>query len=163
MNKIFKKIVFIFLVIFSIYSNVGSEEEKLKIGILVPLSGDNRELGESIIKATRLAIQDINVNKLEMYPRDTGSNPTQALKAAKELREMGINIIIGPIFYKSLAYLDEVENMTFISLTNKTIKLPRNVISAGVNASSQIEAIKKFIELNEIKKTIFLTPKLSYE
>ena len=41
--------------------------------------------------------------------------------------------------------------------------IPKNVISSGINATSQLNAIKKFIELNEIKKTIFLTPKLNYE
>ena len=76
---------------------------------------------------------------------------------------MGIKIVIGPIFYKSLEYLEEVPEVTFISLTNKTIELPNNVISGGVNATSQLNTIKKFIETNEIKKTIFLTPKLDYE
>jgi len=163
MNKIFKKIVFMILIILSIHSNAVSEEIKLKIGVLVPMSGNNSELGQLIIKAVRLAIKDIDANKLEIYPKDTASDPTQALNSAKEFKQMGINIIIGPIFHKSLIYLDEVEDLTFISLTNKTIDLPKNVISAGVNASSQLEAIKKFIELNEIKKTIFLTPKLNYE
>jgi len=100
---------------------------------------------------------------LEIYPKDTGSSPDKALKSAKELRDMGINIVIGPVFYKSLIYLDEVVDVTFISLTNKTIDVPNNVITGGVNALSQVVAIKKFIEENEIKKTIFLTPKIDYE
>ena len=163
MNKIFKKIVFVFLVIFSVHLNALAEEEKIKIGVMVPMSGNNSELGQLIIKAIRLAIKDINLAKLEIYPKDTGSDPNQTLKAAKEFKEMGINIVIGPVFYKNLIYLDEVENLTFLSLTNKNIDLPKNVISAGINASSQLSAIKKFIELNKIEKPIFLTPKLNYE
>ena len=76
---------------------------------------------------------------------------------------MGIKIVIGPIFYNSLDYLDELKDITFISLTNKTINLPENVISSGINSTSQLNAIKKFVEMNELKKTIFLTPKLDYE
>ena len=53
--------------------------------------------------------------------------------------------------------------MIFVSLTNQTMNLPNNVISSGVNATSQLNTIKKFIELNEFNKTIFLTPKLDYE
>ena len=34
---------------------------------------------------------------------------------------MGIKIVIGPVFYKNLIYLDEIENITFLSLTNKTL------------------------------------------
>ena len=67
------------------------------------------------------------------------------------------------MFYESLSYLDEVDNITFLSLTNKTINLPNNIISSGINATSQINAIKKFIEQIELKKTIFLVPEIDYE
>ena len=162
MNKIFKKIVFIFLFFFSLSLNVNAQE-KLKIGLLVPMTGDNKELGKLIIQSTRIALKDIKTNNLEIYPRDTGSNPTTTLQSASELKEMGIKIVIGPVFYNSSIYLNELEDINFISLTNKTVDLPKNVISSGVNAASQINAIKKFIELNDIEKTIFLTPKLDYE
>ena len=76
---------------------------------------------------------------------------------------MGINIVIGPVFYENIIYLDEVKNITFLSLTNKTLQVPKNVVSAGINSTSQLNTIKKFIELNEIKKTIFLIPNLNYD
>ena len=163
MSKIFKIIILVFTIIFSMNLKINSAEEKIKIGILVPMTGNNKELGQSIVKATKLALKDINTDQIEIYPKDTGSDPSLTLKAAKEFNEMGIKIVIGPIFYKNLIYLNEVENIIFLSLTNKTIDLPSNVISSGVNATSQLNAIKKFIKLNEINKTIFLTPKLDYE
>jgi len=100
-----------------------------------------------IIKSIRIALKDINSKNLEIYPKDTNSNPTKTINAANELKEMGVNIVIGPVFYNSLSYLDEVEGMTFVSLTNKTLNLPKNVISSGINATSQINAIKKFTEI----------------
>ena len=163
MKKNFKNLIFIFLIIFSIHSHANSENDKLKIGVLVPLSGDNKKIGEQIIKATKLALKDINAKKIEIYPKDTGSNPTQTLTSASEFLNMGINIVIGPVFYESLSYLDEIDNITFLSLTNKTINLPKNIISSGINATSQINAIKKFIEQIELKKTIFLVPEIDYE
>ena len=163
MKKNFKNLIFIFLIIFSIHSHANSENDKLKIGVLVPLSGDNKEIGEQIIKATKLALKDINTKKIEIYPKDSGSNPTQTLTSASEFLNMGINIVIGPVFYESLSYLDEIDNITFLSLTNKTINLPKNIISSGINATSQINAIKKFIEQIELKKTIFLVPEINYE
>jgi len=36
-------------------------------------------------------------------------------------------------------------------------------VSSGINATSQLNAIKKFLKLNEIKKTIFLMPQENYE
>ena len=163
MNNIFKNFFFIFLTIFLTNSNVSSEEKKIKIGVLVPMTGENKELGQLIIKSTRMALEDINTNILEIYPKDTASDPNQTLKSAQEFIEMGIDIVVGPIFYKSLIYLDELENITFLSLTNKIVDLPKNVISSGINATSQLNTIKKFIKSNDLKKTIFLMPKQNYE
>ncbi len=163
MIKIFKKLTFIFLIFFSIFINSYAEENKLKIGMLVPMTGDDKKIGQQIIKATRMALKDIDSDIIEIFPKDTGSNPTLALKSAKEIQQMGIDIVIGPVFYKSLTYLDELENITFLSLTNKTIDIPKNIISSGINATSQLMTIKKFIDLNEFQKTIFLSPKVDYE
>ena len=158
--KIFTLTFFSFLIQ---YSPVFPFEEKIKIGLLVPLSGDNKEIGQQIIKSTRIALKDINSKNIEIIPKDTKSNPTQTIKSANEFKEMGIKIVIGPVFYKSLEYLDEVEDIIFVSLTNKNVNLPKNIISAGINATSQLNTIKKFIDMNDVKKTIFLTPELNYE
>jgi len=164
MYKYFK--IFVWIVISFFYLNsltVSFAEEKIRIGLLIPLTGKDKDIGQQIIKSTRIALKDINSNNLEIYPKDTKSNPKQAIKSAYELKEMGIKIIIGPVFYSSLEYLNEIEDLTFVSLTNKTLNLPKNILSGGVNATSQLNAIKKFLKLNDIKKTIFLTPKVDYE
>ena len=100
---------------------------------------------------------------MKFIPRDTKSNPADTLRAARELGELGIEIIIGPVFNKNQAYLDELKEITFISLTNKGGNKSKNIINAGINATSQLNTIKKFLKLNEIKKTIFLTPDLEYK
>jgi ABC-type branched-subunit amino acid transport system substrate-binding protein len=138
-------------------------QEKIKIGLLVPMTGENKEIGESIIKAVGLAVKDIDNNLIEIFPKDTASKANQTLKSAFELSEMGIKIVIGPVFYESLTYLDEMKNLTFLSLTNKTLDFPKNVISAGINSTSQFNTIKKFLETNQIQRTIFLTPIQDYE
>ena len=168
MNKIFKLFLiiifnFLLMTIQSVSEDKKSTDKKIKIGLLVPLSGDNSKLGEQIIKAVRLALKDINNNQIEIYPKDTQSDPNKTLISALELEKIGINLIIGPIFYDNLIYLNQVDNVTFLSLTNKTLDLPKNVISSGINSTSQINTIKKFIELNEIKKSIFLIPNLNYD
>ena len=163
MNKIFKIILIFFLCIFSPSRIANADEDKIKIGLLIPISGDNKNLGRLIIKSTRMALQDINNEKIEIYPKDTASSPEQTLQSAIQLKDQGIKIVIGPIFYKSLIYLNDVQDLTFLSLTNKTEELPNNVISSGVNATSQLKTIKKFVELNEIQKPILLTPDLSFK
>ena len=162
MNKIIK-IILSLSIVFLILPEKAQTSEKIKIGLLVPLSGKNAEIGQSIIRATQLAINKINNFSIEILPKDTKSSPEATLRSAKELDQLGVKLIIGPVFNDSLVYLDELKDITFLSLTNKIIDNPKNIISAGINASSQLKTIKKFIELNEIKKTIFLTPDVSFK
>jgi uncharacterized protein YdcH (DUF465 family) len=161
--KIFIKII-IFLCLVSVLNiQKTSAEEKIKIGLLVPTTGQHSEIGKSIIKSVRLAINKINDPLIEILPRDTQSNPLITLRKAKELNEIGVKIIIGPVFNKNLIYLDEIKDVIFLSLTNKTINNPKNIISTGINSRSQFNTISKFQKINEIEKTIILIPKENYK
>ena len=163
MNKLNKIIFHIFISLVLSFLNTVTATEKIKIGLLVPMTGSNKDLGQSIIKAVSLAVKDIDSNLIEIIPKDTATRPNQTLKSAFELKEMGVKVVIGPIFYESLTYLDEMKELTFLSFTNKTLDLPKNVISAGINSTSQLNTIKKFLEINNIERTIFLTPMQDYE
>ena len=163
MNKISKLIISTIIIIFYLINSYANEDTKLKIGLLIPISGENYELGQSIIKAVRMAMKDINTDKLEIVIKDTNSDPATTLKSANELKLEGINLTIGPVFFESLKYLDEIEDMIFLSFTNQTIDLPKNVRSSGVNSTSQLNTIKRFLDNNEIDHTIFLISNLNYE
>ena len=161
--KIFIKII-IFLCLVSVLNiQKISAEEKIKIGLLVPITGQHSEIGKSIIKSVRLAINKIDNPLIEILPRDTQSNPSITLRKAKELNEIGVKIIIGPVFNKNLIYLDEIKDVIFLSLTNKIINNPKNIISTGINSGSQFNTISKFQKINEIEKTIILIPKENYK
>ena len=163
MNKFFKILFSIFLVLLFETSISYSEETKIKIGVLVPLSGENASLGKQILNSIRMALIDIKNNDIEIYPKDTRSDPDVTLSSALEFEKMGISLVIGPVFYKNLLFLDKVNSITFLSLTNKTLDLHKNIISSGINSSSQLNTIKKFLEKNGIKKTIFLIPNSNYD
>ena len=162
MQKIIK-IILLITFIFSVSLGKAIADKKIRIGLLVPLTGKYSQIGQSIIKSTQLAINKINNPSIEIIPKDTKSDPRITLAAAKELSRLDIRIVIGPVFNENLIYLDELSELTFLSLTNKNNNDSKNIISAGINATSQLNAIKKFIKLNEIKKTIFLTPDVSYK
>jgi hypothetical protein len=161
MKTLFKTILFI---IFSILisSNKVFADNKIRIGLVVPLSGEYSFVGESIIKSVRLALNHINDERFEIVPEDSGANPIDTLRASKKLYTQGTKIIIGPVFNESSRYLDELKEITFISLTNKIYGNPPNVISAGVNAISQLNTIDKFRKINEIERSIILIPKTHY-
>ena len=149
----------VFLLIFSFNSFAT---EKIKIGLVIPLSGENKELGQTILKSVRLAINDINDNRIVIVPKDNQSDPNKTLEVSKELYKEGIKIIIGPIFKKNTFKLNQLsDDLIFLSFTNKIDESQKNILSAGVNSVSQFNAIKKFQSLNKIERSYLLAPNTS--
>ena len=151
MKKLFTLLILTYL-LFTINSSAVNEDlnknnledsNVLKVGVLLPLSGEFQSIGESFLKAIQLALYDISNENIKIYPKDSKGNALNSYQAAKEFEEQGINIVIGPIFYESLERLGEINKITFISLTNKTKEVPKNTIAFGVNIDSQIDVLKK--------------------
>ena len=114
-------------------SKSDSDNRKmLKVGVLLPLSGEFENIGHSFLRAIQLALYDIPNKNIKIYLKDNKSNSIDAYKAAKEFEKLGIKIVIGPIFYESLEKLDEINNITFISFTNKTKNIPKNIIQGDL-------------------------------
>ena len=157
MNALIK--LFNILIFVISFNNNAFSEDKVKIGLVVPLSGEFREIGSSIVNSIRLALNSIDDEKIEILPRDSKGKPETALKVSKQLFEdENIKIIIGPVFKSSTLYLNELPDVTFLSLTNTLKDLHSNVISSGVNAISQLQTIIKFQKSEQLKNTLVLIP-----
>ena len=110
MNIIIKYFFYTIFYYLLVTTALTANETKIKIGLLVPLSGDNSQVGNEIVEAVRLALKDINNHQIEIYPKDTKSDPSQTLISAIELEKNGIDLVIGPVFYDSLAFLGDINN-----------------------------------------------------
>ena len=124
----------------------SNDKKLLKVGVLLPLSGEFQDIGESFLKAIQLALYDISNENIKIFLKDSKGNPLGTYKAAKEFEKEEIKIVIGPIFHENLEKLNEVNTITFISLTNKTSNIPKNVIAFGVNIESQINILKEYFK-----------------
>ena len=153
-------LVIIFLVISTKIANANSE---IKIGLLAPFSGEFKNVGNSVFGSARIALNKINNDNINILPRDTKGKNLETLKQVEQLYIEGVRIFIGPVFNKNLKGLEKFQDAYFLSLTNKILKNPKNVISAGINARSQFNAIKKYQKINELKKTLILIPKKDYK
>ena len=117
-----KFIIIITYILVFFNSNLLSNENNntLKIGLLAPLSGEYKDLGNSLLYSLQLALDEIGDKNVHVIPRDSGSNDKKKLSnAVKEIQEQGANIIIGPIDK------EEVNNLVsyFISKGYKDSKI----------------------------------------
>jgi len=167
------KTLFTFLILvylsFTINISAATQDEKkiedervLKVGVLLPLSGKFQDIGESFLKAIQLALYDISDENIKIFPKDSKGSPLGAFQAAKEFEKQDIEIVIGPIFFESLEKLGEISNITFISLTNKTNIVSKNIIAFGININSQIDILRKYFDEIKVSKTLLLSPNSEY-
>ena len=161
MKKMFKIILSYLLITFNtfVFASESKKEDVLKIGALLPLSGELKSLGEDMLYAINLALHDIDNPKIKIYPKDSGSKKEKIIQACKEFRDQNIKVIIGPTDSEFFKELDNFNDLIFISLSNINSQQKKNIIMMGINLESQLIAIKKLIKKEKKKKTVILYPK----
>jgi ABC-type branched-subunit amino acid transport system substrate-binding protein len=163
MKKKFVTIITYILIFFN--SNALSNENNniLKIGLLAPLSGEYKELGESLLYSLQLALDEIGDKNVYIIPRDSGSNDKKKLNiAVEDIKSQGANIIIGPIEHIDFDEVKKFNDIIFISPSNINPEFNHNIISIGISFESQMNALIKFIKKQKKNKTVILLPKNDY-
>jgi branched-chain amino acid transport system substrate-binding protein len=110
--------------------NLTHESGDIIIGAVLPITGENEEMGKGAEKAIELAIEQANtyyVNALGLAIRfstdirDSESDPNTALEQVKALHEKGINIIIfGGISAELLAVQEYARENNIIILSTRS-------------------------------------------
>ena len=119
MRKIF---IFVLFYTFSFFNtNLLSNEQQqtLKVGLLAPLTGEYKELGNSLMYSLQLALDEIDDKNVFIVPRDSGFSDKKKLNTAiTDLKSQGVKVVIGPISYEDCTEVGKYNDMIFISPSN---------------------------------------------
>ena len=162
-----KKIIIIissYLIIFFNTNLLSSDKDEiLKVGLLAPLSGEYKELGNSLLYSLQLALDEIGDDKVFIIPRDSGLNDKKKLNnALQDIRSQGAKVVIGPINYEDFEEVKKYSDMVFISPSNIKPEFTNNIISIGISLESQLTTLFTFLKRQKKNKTIILFPKNNY-
>ena len=161
-----KKILFIIIyttIFFNSYLLSKEENQTLKVGLLAPLNGKYKELGNSLLYSLQLALDEIGDEKIFIIPRDSGFNDKDKLNnAIKDIKSQGAKIIIGPMSYDDFDEVKKYSDLTFISPSNIKPEFSSNIISIGISLESQLSSLFKFIKNQKKNKTVIMFPKNIY-
>jgi len=150
MKKIFKIIIFCSL--FFTINNAAYSKSELKIGAILPLSGDHELLGNNIYQSILITIFELKNLNIKIIPLDTQSSKAGAINAFRQGMNKKVDLFVGPIFYDTLNKIKNIEGFKeklFISYSNREENIFPNVINFGVNLSSQINSLVKLFQNNE--------------
>ena len=132
MNKFFRVLFFITFNFLILTISSFSEENKIKIGLLAPLTGENAHIGKQIINAVKMALKDIGSNEIELYPKDTKSNPKNTLASAIELEKLGIG---RPSTYASI--ISRIQEAGYVRVENRRFYAEKigDIVTVRLNES----------------------------
>ncbi len=77
------------------------KSDSVRIGLLVPLSGPNSEMGKRLLRGAQAAFGEsssIEGKKIELLVEDTRSDPVEAVIKVRKLVQDGVVAIIGPVY-----------------------------------------------------------------
>lgn len=96
------------------------DSQRHRIALLVPLSGENGEVGQAIANATTMAILDTNADNLRITTYDTSKGPQAA---ARQALADGNKLILGPLLGSNVVSVraeTEGTAVPIISFSNDT-------------------------------------------
>ena len=81
----------------------GEGHQKIKVGLLLPLSGPYSEYGKSMLRASQMAVFDFADDAFLIMPGDTFGTPDGAGAAGRDILARGAKLLLGPLFAESVA------------------------------------------------------------
>lgn len=138
---------------------------KIKVGILLPMSGPNAGLGHAMLNAAQQAVYDAAAPNFELMPRDTAGNEATAAAAAHDAIKNGATLLIGPLFAAQVPAVAKVAagaNVPVLTLSTDTSLASSNLYVMGFTPASQAERIARYAVSRGLKRFAALVPGNTY-
>ncbi len=150
-----QKFIIIFIIIAAIViaiSFVFNQNEVVKVGVLVNLSGSHSDVGIDIRDGVRLAVDEINSSgslegyQFELMIRDHEMDIKKAHAAIDEFNEAGVEVIIGPTLSGMISsVINKINDLDMLILSptsgSKTLISANNNLFRMVPSSEEEQRI----------------------
>jgi hypothetical protein len=133
-----------------------------KVALLVPLTGPNAALGESIANAARLAQADLGTAKVELVTFDTAPGAGEA--AARAVAE-GAGLVLGPLLGSEVPAVQAAvagRPIPILSFSNDAAVAGGNVFVLGFQPNQAIARVISYARSRGIERFAALVPQGAY-
>lgn len=145
----------------------AAPEAVFRIALLLPLTGEGQELGNAMLHAAMLALQDQseyltrkNV-KVVLLPKDTRTGVEEAVNAAQNASREKAQVMLGPIFSKSLEAVLPIASsygIPVVSFSNNYAFAGRGAFLLGFKPDQQVERIVQYARKQHVESYAALLP-----
>lgn len=143
-------------------TTLPGDTDRHRVALLVPLSGENAEVGQSIANATTMALLDTNAENLRITTYDTATGASSA--AARALAD-GNKLILGPLLGEDVTPIlsrARAANVPLISFSNDSSVAANDVFVMGVSPDQSIARTVDYASANGSKRFAILVPNGEY-
>jgi len=138
---------------------------KMRIALLLPLSGRAAPIGKSLQQAAEMALFDTGARELALAAYDSGDSAEAAVEAYRRARIDGAALVLGPLFGTSataLAPLVSQGGANVISFSNDEQAAQRGVWIMGIAAPPQVRRVVDYAADQGIKRFAAFAPQSTY-
>nr|WP_190288174.1 penicillin-binding protein activator [Sphingobium quisquiliarum] len=139
-----------------------TDTQRHRVALLVPMSGPNAGVGQSIANATTLALLDTKADKVRITTYDTSMG---AAAAANRALAEGNRLILGPLLAEDARIVGPIAakaDVPVISFSNDVSIAGNGVYIMGYNPGQSIERVVEFAKGKGLSKFAALVPKGVY-
>lgn len=143
-------------------SALPSDTTRHRIALLVPLSGENAAVGQSIANAATMALLDTNAQNLRVTTYDTNAGAASA--AGKAIAD-GNKLILGPLLSDQIPAVSSAArraNVPVISFSNDEDAAGRDVFIMGTPPGQSVTRTVNYAMAQGIKSFGALVPRGEY-
>ncbi|MBL0319503.1 MAG: penicillin-binding protein activator [Alphaproteobacteria bacterium] len=122
-------------------------DRRVKIAMLLPLSGPKAPIGQALLDAATLALFDMNRQDISIFPYDTKDSDEEAKSALEKAKNDGVHMIIGPVFSsatKAITPAARTLDIPVLSFTNDVAAAQAGIYALGADPRQQIERITDY-------------------
>ena len=141
------------------------EPKKVAVALLLPLTGKNADLGQSMLKAAQMALFDIGSASFELVPKDTKSTKEGAVAAAQSAVAGHSDLILGPIFAEDLKAIKPVTDAAgtpVVSFTTDWTQAGGNTYVMGFLPFAQVARVSRYAQFQGIGRFAVYAPQTEY-
>ena len=138
---------------------------KMRIALLLPLSGRSAPIGQSLQQAAEMALFDTGAKELALAAYDSGETAETAVEAYRKARVDGAALVLGPLFGTSataLAPLVGQGGANVVSFSNDEQAAQRGVWIMGIAAPPQVRRVVDYASDQGIKRFAAFAPQTPY-
>lgn len=146
-------------------SQTQQSYKKIKVALLLPLSGSHKNLGINMLQAAQLSLFENANNRLELVIRDTKGTPDGTLEAIHSIIHDDIKFVVGPLLSSCTKSIIPTVNKLKIPMitfsTNLSLILD-GIIVFGWDIVEQLNRILVYIKRENIKNIAAVLPNSQY-